>query len=275
MEQIREAIERAKAADPLAASQAPRNEQVSPPVNPVLSRPTALRADDRALVLNTGFLKSNRIITHDYAEPNAAAFDMLRTQVLQAMDPKDWRFLGVTSPTQGCGKTVTAVNLALSIARQPERSVLLVDLDLRKPRLATSLGLQIDKGVLTALDNRTSLAEATIQVCIGSQSLTVLPTESPTRGSSDRMASRAMRSLLQQIKQYHASGIVIFDLPPVLPSDDVLTIAPQLDCLLLVAAVGDSSISEIDQTNKRLQSSEILRIVLNKVPATNSRYYYY
>lgn len=274
MEQIREAIERARGAQPIAANQTLRNKLASPPVSPTQSLPTSLHASDRALVLNSGYLKSKRIIAHDHAEPEAAAFDMLRTQVLQAMDPKDWRFLGVTSPTQGCGKTVTATNLALSIARQPERSVLLVDFDLRRPQVASSLGLQVDQGVLAALDNRTTMAEATIQVCIRNQSLSVLPTENSASDSSDRMASRAMRSLLQQIKQDHASDIVIFDLPPTLPTDDVLTIAPQLDCLLLVAAVGGSSIGEIDESSKRLQSSEILRIVLNKVPATTSRYYY-
>ena len=68
-------------------------------------------------------------------------YDMLRTQVLQEMDKKSWQFLAVTSPTAACGKTVTACNLAMSIARLPERSVLLVDLDLRKPMVAEYLGV--------------------------------------------------------------------------------------------------------------------------------------
>jgi protein-tyrosine kinase len=274
MEPIREAIERAKAAHPIAVHPALRDDRPPPRLEPAPSRVSPRDVLDRALVLNGDQLKSKRIIAHDYAEPQAAAFDVLRTQVLQAMDPKDWRFLGVTSPTQGCGKTVTAVNLALSIARQPERSVFLVDLDLRKPQVAASLGLKVDKGILAALDDRATLTDATVQVCIGSESLMVLPTESAASGSSDRMASRGMKLLLQQIKQDRGSNIVIFDLPPVLPSDDVLTIAPQLDCLLLVAAVGGSTVAEIEETSKRLQASEILRIVLNKVPRINSKYYY-
>src|SRR6202042_3312506 len=75
-------------------------------------------------------------------------YDMLRTQVLQDMDKKSWQFLAVTSPTAGCGKTVTACNLAMSIARLPERSVLLVDLDLRQPMIAEYLGLGRNDGVL-------------------------------------------------------------------------------------------------------------------------------
>ena len=69
---------------------------------------------------------------------------MLRTQILQSMDMKAWQFLGITSATEGCGKSVVAVNLALSIARQPERSVLLVDLDLQKPQVANYLGLKCE-----------------------------------------------------------------------------------------------------------------------------------
>ena len=77
---------------------------------------------------------------------------MLRTQVLQAMDQKNWQFLAITSPTAGCGKTVTAINLALSIARQPERSALLVDMDLQRPAVANYLGIKCRHGVRSILE---------------------------------------------------------------------------------------------------------------------------
>ena len=64
---------------------------------------------------------------------------MLRAQVLQSMDENGWQFLAVTSPTTGCGKSVTAINLALSVARQSERSVFLVDMDLQRPKIADYL----------------------------------------------------------------------------------------------------------------------------------------
>ncbi|MDG4870044.1 hypothetical protein P8631_18810, partial [Guyparkeria sp. 1SP6A2] len=70
-------------------------------------------------------------------------YDMLRTQVLQARDDQGWQILAITSPTAGCGKTVTACNLAMSIARLPERSVLLIDMDMMKPKVADQDGRQI------------------------------------------------------------------------------------------------------------------------------------
>src|SRR5262245_8159725 len=97
--------------------------------------------------LSPAHLESVRIIAHDVDDPRSKSFDMLRTQVLQTMGANSWRVLAVTSPTAGCGKTFTAINLAVSIARQPETPALLVDLDLQKPQIAQRLGFQPEQGV--------------------------------------------------------------------------------------------------------------------------------
>src|SRR3954463_2516405 len=125
-----------------------------------------------------------RIVAHNKDDSRARSYDMLRTQVLQSMDGNGWQFLAVTSATAGCGKTVTACNLAMSIARLPERSVLLVDLDLRKPMVANYLGIETNGGVLSALEGRATLSAAVLQVSIGPTSFMVLPGSVPTSGSS-------------------------------------------------------------------------------------------
>ena len=99
-------------------------------------------------------LERSRVVAHGASSEHGRYYDMLRTQVLQEMDKKSWQFLAVTSPTAGCGKSVTACNLAMSIARLPERSVLLVDLDLRKPMVANYLGIESNGGVLSVLEGR-------------------------------------------------------------------------------------------------------------------------
>jgi Mrp family chromosome partitioning ATPase len=209
-------------------------------------------------------LASKRIIAYDHAEEHATYFDMVRTQVLQSMDVKNWRFLGITSPTSGCGKTVTAINLALSIGRQ--RSVLLLDLDLHKPQVASYLGLKPKDGVLSVLENRSPLPDAIVDVSVGDCQMMVLPTESPTSRSSDRMASRAMNELLEQIKREFQSQIIIVDLPPLLSSDNVHAVLPNLDCILLVTAFRVTTPAQINESVKHLRSTEIVRLVLNKVP---------
>jgi protein-tyrosine kinase len=275
MEEIREALARAKARDFDTSGHG--GQQKRPiPAGPEF-KPTLLpkiEARNQCWALNAAQLASHRIIAYEHGEPHTTSFDMLRTQVLQSMDAKGWRFLGITSPTSNCGKTVTAVNLALSIGRQPERSVLLLDLDLRKPHVAKSLGLKPKNGVLGVLENRSPLADAIVEVGIGDCRTMVLPTETPTSRSSDRMASRAMSEMLQQIKQEFESQIIIVDLPPLLTSDDVLAVLPKLDCVVLVTAVGITTPAEINESTKHLVSTEVVRLVVNKVQPSKSKYYY-
>lgn len=224
--------------------------------------------------LSSTYLQSHRIISHLAADPRSKSFDMLRTQVLQSMDLKDWRTLAVTSPTADCGKTVVALNLGISIARQPERSVLVVDLDFQKPMVARTLGLKMrNEGALSVLHGRTTLSEAIIRARVGDQRFLVLPTTSTT-GSAEMIASRAMAAMMQDLKREYPSQTIILDLPPILASDDVIAILPQMDSVLFVAAVGTSTVVQIEECRRHLQSSEVVRIVLNKVPVSSSSYYY-
>jgi Mrp family chromosome partitioning ATPase len=225
------------------------------------------------VVLNGAHLESKRIISHDITDPRSKSFDMLRTPVLQSMDMKSWQLLGITSPTSGCGKSVVAINLALSIVRQRERSVLLVDMDLQKPQIASNLGLKCNQGLMSVLEGRTNLSSAIVKAGIRNQNFFVLPCEKPTLGSSAWIASREMSAILQEIRQNFRTSIVILDLPPILMSDDVISILPQIDCVLFVAAVGTSTISEIKDCNRHLDSTSIVRVVLNKASDVPTTYY--
>jgi len=273
METIRQALERSRELDvrPIERKDYIHAPSPLPPFN--ADAAIADRATKKDLVLNLAHLESNRIIAYDETDARSKSFDMLRTQVLQAMDQSNWNVLGITSPTPGCGKSVTAINLAFSIARRPERSVLLVDLDLQKPQVAKYLGVDCGSGVISVLEERASLADALIQVRAGSSRITVLPAESATSASSAKMSSRELSTLLQEFRR-DRSHTVILDLPPMLSSDDALTVMPQLECILLVAAVGRSKVSEIGECNKHLGATEVVRFVLNKVPNLNSKYDY-
>jgi capsular exopolysaccharide synthesis family protein len=192
------------------------------------------------------------------------------------MDKGGWQLLAITSPTPGCGKTVTACNLALSIARLPERSVLLVDLDMRKPKVTNYLGIKRDFGLLSVLQGRQTLSDAIVQVGIEREQFLVLPGEQ-TKNSSEWMASPTMGTLLETIKREFRSRIIILDLPPILAGDDVLSIVPHLQSVLLVAEAGRSSVAEIKQTAKLLKGKPIVRLVLNKIaePEATDRYHEY
>jgi protein-tyrosine kinase len=272
MDPIKQAIERAKGF---------RNADGQPPQHMGAGRQFPPHAAGAAqtpyneVTLNGARLTSKRIISHDILDPRSKSFDILRTQVLQTMDAKSWQIIGVTSPSAGCGKSVIATNLALSIARQPDRPVLLVDLDLRKPQVASNLGLRCNTGVVNVLQGSANLSSAIVKARIGSEQIFVLPCEMSVLNSSEWMASRSMSAVLHDIKRDYRPWIVIVDLPPILPSDDVLTVLPQIDCVLFVAAAGITTVAEIKECNKHLESTPVVRVVLNRAVDAVAKYYAY
>jgi protein-tyrosine kinase len=264
VEAIKQAVELARAADGgrLAAG------GVMPDARPG-------DAQTRDVRLSSAHLEANRIVAHGASGEHGRYYDMLRTQVLQDMDKKSWQFLAITSPTAACGKTVTACNLAMSISRLPERSVLLVDLDLRKPKVADYLGLPSTGGILSVLEGRETLQSSILQAGVGPNNILVLPGSVASSGSSEWMASQTMNTLLQAIKRDFRSRIVIFDLPPILLGDDVISILPRVDAALVVAGVGSTSVSDIKESQKHLQRTPVVRVVVNKVTDTAGSYYGY
>jgi protein-tyrosine kinase len=276
MDSIRQAVERAR------ASSGSRRADITSNLNPPRQRgdsaavnQTAPNSAGNEIELSPAFLESKRIVAYNGADQRTRPYDMLRTQVLQSMGVGGWKVLGITSPTPGCGKTLTSINLALSIARQTDQSVVLVDLDLQRPQLANSLGLvSTGGGVLDLVEERSSLAKIALPIRAGRQRLVVLPTAA-TKESSELMSSRAMRNMLQDLKRTYQSHIIIVDLPPLLSSDDVIAILPQIDSVLLVAAVGQTKASEIEECGRHLQSSHLIRLVLNKATEGVANYYYY
>jgi Mrp family chromosome partitioning ATPase len=103
-------------------------------------------------------------------------------------------------------------------------------------------------------------------VAIGNYRLQVLPSESAIANSSELLASRSMSALMLQLKSLYRSSIVIFDIPPLLPSDDAISVLPHIDCGLFVIALGITTLSEVKTCQKYLEATEVLRIVVNNAP---------
>jgi Mrp family chromosome partitioning ATPase len=220
-------------------------------------------------------LESTRIVAYDPLHEHGRYFDMLRTQVLQAMDQNGWQILAITSPTAGCGKSVTACNLAMSIARLPERSVLLVDMDLQKPKVAEYLGIESTAGILSVLEGRANLMSQIVEVSIGQNRMLVLPGEVCKSGSAEWMASQTMTTLLQTLKREFRSHVILLDMPPILVGDEVISVLPQIESVLLIAGVGATTSSDIKECNKHLRSTPVIRTVVNKATERTEAYYGY
>ena len=275
MEQIRQAIERAKEAQSVSTMPPPPpGHTFSPPPGVIQSTiPPAAPPLGEFVLLDPKHLEANRIISYDVADHRGRSYDMLRTQVLQTMAMSDWHMLAVTSPSPACGKTVTAINLALSVARQPDKPVLLIDFDLQRPQIGNYLGLRPTQGVLSLLEGRTKFRDIVVNARVADSQFAVLPCETSTLRSSELIASRAMTGLLQEIKVAFKNWTVIVDLPPILAGDEVISILPQLDCVLFVAAAGTSTARQVKECVRHLESIPVIRTVLNKSAESHQGYY--
>jgi Mrp family chromosome partitioning ATPase len=211
---------------------------------------------------SAGLLESNRILD-PAASGGAAAFRMLRTQVLQRMDAHGWRTLAIFSPSVNDGKTTTAINLAINLANDQHHTVLLVDLDLRRPTLAAKLGLAPEFGVEDVLGG-----SATIEDCLfhpaGFDRLVVLPARNAMAHSSEILAGPRSRALVAELHRRYADRVVVFDLPPVLTADDALAFAPLVECGLVVVAEGRTRRADLVRTIELLNKTPLVGTVLNR-----------
>lgn len=223
-------------------------------------------------------MEESRIVSAIDDNAAKSAYDLLRTRVLQRMRSNNWRTLLVTSPSPGEGKTLTAMNLAISLSRDVNQSVLLVDLDLRRSSVAKYLGMDIDvkMGIGDFLQGNAQISD--IAYTPGEmQRLAVVPNREPVENSSDLLGSPRMKELVSWLRQESEQSIIIFDMPPVLSCDDVLAFCPEVDAILLVVAQCTTEREALSKTMGLLAEKEILGVVMNKSTEIGSKdsYSYY
>ena len=225
-------------------------------------RRSDLFKDARAVALEPRTLQANRIRGIQSSDPGAAAYKMLRTRVLHRMRSHGWHKLTVTSPRAHAGKTLTSINLAISLAHEPNQDVILVDLDLRNPRVATYLGLDPEFGLADHLTRDVPIEKVLLKPNI--PRLYVIPSTEPLQNSSELLASAQMSVFTQTLVSTSPSTIVIFDLPPLLEADDMLTFMPQVDAVLFVVAQRETRRGDLERSNELFKDLNLLGTVLNK-----------
>lgn len=208
-------------------------------------------------------LRERRAIMALKNDPHIDIFRMLRTNVLKRLRENKWNSLAITGPSAGVGKSFVTVNLAIALAMESNQTVLIVDADLRNPGLAWTLGLDVDKGLLDYLQGDFPLSEILINP--GVQRLVLLPGKGSSSHSSELLSSSRMSDLVSELKSRYESRIILFDLPPLLATDDVLLFMPHFDAAMLVVEDGESTAEEIRRSLRILESTELMGVVLNKV----------
>ncbi len=212
--------------------------------------------------LEPDVLARNLIVTGVGSDAVSSAYKVLRTHVLQRMRANGWNVLAITSPGPGEGKTLTALNLAITIAREVNHTVLLVELDLRQPTLHRCLGYEPGPGITDYLLRDTPLSEVMFNP--GIDRLVIIPAGPPAESSSELLSSPRMVDLVRELKERYPSRLVLFDVPPLLTSDDGLAFVPYVDAALLVVAEGQTSYEDVELAKDMLASTHLLGAVLNR-----------
>lgn len=217
-------------------------------------------------------LEKKRVIAGMYNNAQSAVFRMLRTQILTKMRANNWQTIAITSPTSGEGKSLIASNLAVAIAMELNQTVMLVDMDLRNPSLSQYFSLDAELGLKDYLEEDISLQDVLINP--GVKRMVILPGNGRAEDSAELLSSPKMAHLVEDLKTQYDSRMIIFDVPPILQTDDVLLSTKYFDCTLLVLEDGKNKEADITRTLQLLESTNLIGSVLNKSdkPPTHQNY---
>ncbi len=268
MERIKQALERAREERLRAQGTAPPASQ-SAPSGMAASTGQILYSRTRTEEVPADLLREKRIITAVDSGPFTDAYRILRTQVLQRLQENHWNVLAITSPAADEGRTLTAINLAISLAKEIEHTVLLVDADLRNPSIHTYFGLHPELGLSDYLTSDVPLEDLLIHPS-GIGRIVILPGGKPLDNSSEMLNSPKMSRLVEELKSRYRTRVVLFDLPPLLTTADALAFSPYVDAALLIIEEGKTASAEIRRAVELLGNTKLIGTVLNKSQSAKS-----
>jgi protein-tyrosine kinase len=232
-------------------------------VSPVYSQSRCLRMDMKSAT-------ENRCVAMLPDTREAEPYKVLRTQILQSTLDKKLNTLMVTSALPGEGKTLTAINLALTIARAYNQTALLVDCDLKKPSIYRYLGLPGEKGLINYLLDGSSVSDLIMWPCI--EKFTVISGGRSFSESAELLGSPRMAAMLTEMKGRYPDRYVILDVPPILTGADALTFAPLVDSILVVVQSGRTPAEDVRKALDQMPSEKVLGVVLNRQKAAAKEY---
>ena len=221
-------------------------------------------------------MKRNRIVASDQGAA-AAPHDVLRTKVLQLIGAQNWKRVAITSPTPGCGKSTVAANLAASFGRLSETRVALFDFDMRRPALAKILGQTGEYSVPDVLRGDVTLTQQARRL---TPNVAISLNFRTQRDPTEVILRQKTIEVLDDIERSYRPNLMLFDMPPLLGTDETAAFMAQVDCAIIVAEAEASSMKQIDICEKDLSEvTNVLGVVLNKCHFPDDRsgdgHYYY
>jgi receptor protein-tyrosine kinase len=264
-----------QAATPKKAQDAPKiKSKGRKAAKPTPSNDTGTRHSKRA-VIDLERLRSANILTPD-SDPGQTfeEFRIVKRQLLNNAFGvgdkaiKNGNLMLVTSAEPGEGKTFCAINLAMSIASEQDLTVLLVDADVSKPDVLSSLGVQGGKGLMDIIaDDSVDVADCLLKTNI--ENLTLLPAGRAHKLSTELMASERMGRFVKEIAQRYPDRVIIFDSAPALASSVPGVLAMHVGQVLFIVEAERTRESQAKEALSMLSSCKYISLLLNKARFTS------
>jgi protein-tyrosine kinase len=201
----------------------------------------------------------------------AEQYRSLRTRIKRAENGRAVRAIVVTSPDKGDVKSLTAANLALTMAQEFQQRVLLLDADLRRPSVHRLFGVPDGPGLSDVLIGAAELDHAL--VALPDHHLTLLPAGTPPSHPAELLGSATMRRVLDVLRTRFDR--ILIDMPPVAPLADLHIVAPMADGVLMIVRAGVTPKPAIERALSGLDLSKVLGLVLNESGAQDTDKYGY
>lgn len=227
----------------------------------------------RSVSVDQATLADNRCVAFRPDGAEIEPYRVLRTRILHRTGAGGGTTIMITSALPGEGKTVTAVNLALTFAKAFSQTSLLVDADLRHQQVHRVLGFESERGLGDFLQNGCEITD--VMVWPGIEKLTVISGGKRVDRSSELLGSPAMRNLVEEMKTRYPDRYVFFDAPPVLAGADAMSLAPLVDHILFVVQAEKSPLAEVRRALELIPREKVLGIVLNRQAGAETTKYYY
>jgi non-specific protein-tyrosine kinase len=219
-------------------------------------------SETRAVKLNPKVLAENRCLSAVADGPESDAYKILRTQLLQRTRETGGNTVMVTSALPGEGKTVTAINLAVTLAKEFSQTALLVDCDLKRQSIHHYLGINSPKGLNNYLLDDCPIKD--VLVWPGIEKLSLISGGKTIQDSSELLGSQRMKDLVLEMKTRYPERYVFFDTPPILSGADALAFSSWVDHILVVVQAGVTSIKDVKRALALLPREKVLGLVLNQ-----------
>ncbi len=219
----------------------------------------------------------NGLIVHERPKsPISEAYRSLRTNIQFANLDNNMKTILITSATPGEGKTITLLNLAVAMAQNDQR-VIVIDCDMRKPRIHKILGISNKSGLAEYLMEGNNIDEYINRLY--KLNIDVMTSGKIPSNPSELLNSNVMKEMVEFLEKKY--DYIFFDSPPVVPVTDAVVMSSYIEGAILVVEFGKVAVDMVKKAKESLESGgvNILGVVLNKIPVNNSKayksYYYY